>query len=126
MQNDPELNGKYLGNISADFVKVADLLKEASWQIRKQKISEFPVFIISRPEIHLGKLLISKQEREGLAWNYYASMLEEFVQRQMIEGNSEGEKAFKTAYQNPDEFCCLFVVDENFTKFIFIPYPNEE
>lgn len=126
MQNDPELNGKYLGNISADFVKVADLLKEASWQIRKQKISEFPVFIISRPEIKLGRLLISRHEREGLSWNYYASMLEEFVQRQMIEGNSEGEKAFKKAYQNPDEFCCLFVVDETFTKFIFIPYPNEE
>lgn len=126
MQNDPELNGKYLGNISADFVKIADLLKEASWLIRKQKISEFPVFIISKPEIQLGKLLVSHRERDDLSWNYYASMLEEFVQRQMIEGGSEGEKAFKNAYQNPDEFCCLFVVDETFTNFVFIPYPNEE
>jgi hypothetical protein len=35
MFNDPELNGKYLGTISEDFIKVADTLKEASYQIRK-------------------------------------------------------------------------------------------
>ena len=35
MHNDPELSWKYLGTISADFVKVSDTLKEASYQIRK-------------------------------------------------------------------------------------------
>jgi hypothetical protein len=28
MHNDPELSGKYLGTISADFVKVADTLRK--------------------------------------------------------------------------------------------------
>ena len=29
MENDPELNGKYLGTISKDFVVVAETLREA-------------------------------------------------------------------------------------------------
>ncbi len=41
MQNDPELDGKYLGTISQDFVIVSDTLKEASYQIRKRKFSEY-------------------------------------------------------------------------------------
>ena len=28
--NDPELNGKYLGTITSDFVKISDVLKDAS------------------------------------------------------------------------------------------------
>ena len=34
--NSPDLNGKYLGLISSDFIKVADALKEASYQIKKR------------------------------------------------------------------------------------------
>ena len=48
MQNDPELNGKYLGTITKDFAIVADTLKEASYQIRKRDISKFPIFIFSK------------------------------------------------------------------------------
>ena len=50
MNNDPELSGKYLGTISTDFVKVADTLKEASYQIRKGGF-DYPVFAISKNEI---------------------------------------------------------------------------
>ena len=58
--NDPELNGKYLGTITSDFVKISDLLED-----------------------------------------------------------------FKMAYKDPDEFCCLFVMDGAFTRFVYIPYPND-
>ena len=43
MQNDPELDGKYLGTISQDFAIVSDTLKEASYLIRKREFSEFPM-----------------------------------------------------------------------------------
>jgi hypothetical protein len=49
MNNDPELSGKYLGTISADFVKVADTLKEASYQIRKSGFA-FPIFPICKTD----------------------------------------------------------------------------
>lgn len=121
MQNDPELNGKYLGTITKDFVLVADTLKEASYQVRKRGFSEFPIFPISHTDIPLGQLLIGKTEL-ATDFNYNITYLDEFLQRQLVED----EDAFKQAYKNPDEFCCLFVVDQTFTNFLFVPYPEDE
>lgn len=120
MQNDPTLNSRYLGKISADFVKVADSLKEASYHIRKGGFSEFPIFPASKEDIPIGQMLyeVGKMENE---WNYFASFLEEFTQRQLVED----EGAFRKVYKNPDEFCCLFIVDQQFTNFLFIPYPED-
>ena len=120
MQNDPELNGKYLGTISKDFVVVSDTLKEAAYQVKKRGFSEYPIFPISKVETPIGQLLIDKKEL-ALDWNYYITYLDEFLQRKLIENETE----FKAAYKDPDEFCCLFVVDEEFTNFLFIPYPEE-
>lgn len=122
MHNDPELSGKYLGTISADFVKVADTLKEASYQIRKREISEYPIFPVCKTEQPIGQIIIGSQQAET-AWNYYASFLDEFVQRGLIDTEKQDE--FKKAYKDADEFCCLFVIDKDFTNFVFIPYPED-
>jgi hypothetical protein len=123
MQNDPELNGKYLGTITNDFIKVADTLKEASYQMRKRNISAHPVFPISKIEIPIGSLLIARGEAPDNTWYYYISMLDEFVQRKLIAEDKVED--FKNIYKDPDEFCCLFVVDVNFTNFVYIPYPED-
>lgn len=120
MFNDPELDGKYLGTISGDFVKVADTLKEASYQIRVRGFSDYPIFPVCKEEQPIGQLLIDRLLTDT-TWNYYASYLDEFVQRGLIDENKQ--EAFKANYKNPDEFCCLFVVDKDFTNFVFIPYP---
>lgn len=121
MNNDPELNGKYLGTISNDFVKVADQLKEASYQIRKGGF-DYPIFVIAKEEIPIGQLLLDK-DALNLVWNYNASFLNEFVQRELVGADKEDQ--FKDQYKDPDEFCCLFVVDQSFTNFVFIPYPED-
>lgn len=120
MQNDPELSGKYLGTISQDFVKVADTLKEASYQIRKRGFSDYPIFPICKVDQPMGQLLIDP-ETSHTEWKYFASFLDEFVQRDLVEQEDD----FKAAFKDPDEFCCLFVVDEEFTKFVFIPFPED-
>lgn len=117
--NDPELNGKYLGTITADFVKVCDTLKEASYQIRKAGF-EFPIFPVAKRAIAIGQLLIDQQSL-NLDWNYYASFLDEFVQRELVAADRQED--FKSNYKDPDEFCCLFVLDRDFAKFIYIPFP---
>lgn len=122
INNDPELNGKYLGTITQDFVKMADNLREASYQIRKRGFSEYPIFAISRTEIPVGTLLYGKDELD-LQWNYFASYLENFIQQGLIDRGKKDE--FTKTYKNPDEFCCLFVVDKEFTSFIYIPYPED-
>lgn len=122
MNNDPELNGKYLGTISKDFVAVCDTLKEASYQIRTRGFSDFPIFPVSKLELPIGQLLISKEEME-IDWNYNTTYLDEFIQREIVAEDKVEE--FKKAYKDPDEFCCLFVVDNDFTNFLFIPYPED-
>jgi len=118
MQNDPELNPKYLGTISADFVKVAESLKEASYAIRRQEFSKYPVFPMCQIDQPIGQILMERGQAEN-DWNYFASFLEEFVQRGLLSD----EQIFKDSYKDPDEFCCLFVIDEQFTNFVFVPFP---
>ena len=122
MLNDPELNGKYLGTISRDFAAIAETLKEASYQIRKRGFSEYPIFPIAKVEIPIGQLLIAKDEM-ALEWNYYTTYIDEFLQRKLIA--QELMEEFMSSYKNPDEFCCLFVVDQDFTNFVYIPYPED-
>lgn len=121
MTNDPELSGKYLGTISSDFVKVSDPLKEASYQIRKAGFA-YPVFPICKEDQPIGQLLFDKSNNKT-DWNYFASYLDEFVQRGLVEKDKIGE--FETAYKDPDEYCCLFVVDRELSSFVFIPYPED-
>ena len=120
--NDPELSGKYLGTITSDFVKISDVLKDASYQIRSRKFSDYPIFPISKEIQPIGKIFIGKAEK-NLDWNYFITSLDEFVQRTLI--GEEAVEDFKNAYKDPDEFCCLFVMDGAFTRFVFIPYPND-
>jgi hypothetical protein len=120
MFNDPELDGKYLGTITKDFVIVAETLKEASYQVRKRGFSDYPIFPIAKIVQPVGQLLINKLDL-NLKWNYYISYLDEFIQRKLVEDTD----TFRQAYKDADEFCCLFVIDEEFTNFVFIPYPED-
>ena len=121
-ENDPELDGKYLGTITQDFVKICDTLKEASYQVRTRKFSNYPIFPICKIEQPIGKLLLGKDEMD-IDWNYYITYLDEFIQRKLIDEDSIVE--FKENYKDPDEFCCLFVIDREFTSFVYVPYPND-
>ncbi|GAC1591596.1 MAG: hypothetical protein NVS3B25_11210 [Hymenobacter sp.] len=120
--NDPELNGKYLGTITKDFVVVCDTLLEASSQIRKGDFSQYPIFVFAKQEVPLGGLLVNADEL-NLEWHVFASYLELFVQQGIV--SEEGIEGFRATYKDPDEFCCLFVLDEEFTKFVFVPYPED-
>lgn len=120
--NSPEVNKQLLGIVSQDFVKVSDQLKEASYQIRKRGFSIHPIFVAVQKEIELGVLLIGKTELEN-EWSYRASMLDEFIQRNLV--GLESIELFKENYKNPDEYCCLFVIQGDFAGFIFIPYPED-
>ncbi|HPI11957.1 MAG TPA: hypothetical protein PLK63_13025 [Catalimonadaceae bacterium] len=120
--NDPELNGKFLGTITSDFVKIADQLKEAGYQMKSRRISDYPVFVMCRQVQPIGGLLYDKLN-ENLDWNYFIAMAEEFVAREIL--STEGYETFVSTYKDPEEFCCLFVVDPEFTNFVFVPYPED-
>ncbi|KAB7727087.1 hypothetical protein F5984_22900 [Rudanella paleaurantiibacter] len=120
--NSPDINKRLMGLISADFVLVADQLKEASYQIRKRGFSDYPIFVASQRPLELGQLLIGAKELAN-AWDYKATFVDEFVQRQLI--GPESVELFKEHYKNPDEYCCLFVVHNEFAGFVYIPFPED-
>ena len=122
MNNDPELDGKYLGTISKDFVVVSDTLREASYQIRKRGFSDYPIFPICKQPIDIGQLLIGREEL-ATEWYYNVTYLDEFIQRDLVK--KDKVENFTSVFKDPDEFCCLFVIDGAFTKFVFIPYPQD-
>ena len=102
---------------------VADTLKEAAYQIKKRGFSEFPIFVCSQRPIEIGQMLIGVGELNGNKWNYHASMMEEFVQRKLIA--EENVELFVQNFKDIEEYACLFVVDGQFTNFIYIPFPDE-
>lgn len=120
MHNDSTLDGKYLGTVSADFVQVADRLQEAAYHIRKKGGYTYPVFVVSRGSTELGALLIAKGEM-GNDWNYYASYLEALVHLKLVA--EDKVEAFRQAYKDPDEFCCLLIIENASFHFVYIPYP---
>lgn len=123
MENSPELDGKYLGTITKDFVLIANTLKEAAYQLKVRKISDFPIFPICKEEVQIGQTLVKKEEM-AIDWNYNFSYVDEFAQRGFI--SEENLQAFKDSFKDPEEFCCLFVVDVEFINFVFVPYPEDE
>jgi hypothetical protein len=124
MENSPELNqkGKYLGSITRDFATVSNALKEAADALRDRNISQFPIFPICRRQMAIGLPLIRKEEA-GVNWHYNFSFLEEFVDRKLVD--KDRIEDFMATYKNPEEFCCLFVVDNDFVNFVYIPYPED-
>jgi len=123
LYNDPELDGKYLGTITKDFALVADTLKEAAYQIKVRGFSDYPIFVFSKTESPIGQLLIDKYD-VAIEWNVYASFLDELVQREIVA--KEKEEEFRKTWKNIDEFCCLFVIDQAFASFVFVPYPIDQ
>lgn len=118
--NSPEINRKLMGKVSSDFLKVADHMKESSYQIRKRGFSKYPVFVLAENEIDLGALLFDKPDFQTV-YQYRANFLEDFISRGMI--GEESRELFIENYKDPEEYCCLFVIDGDFAGFIYLPYP---
>lgn len=118
--NSPELDNKTMGIITEDFLKVCDHLKEASYQVISRGFSKYPVFVATVDEVPVGTTLFYKNDL-NTRFEYKASMLEEFLQRNLV--GQESEELFKENYKDAEEYCCLFVMDNKFVSFVFIPYP---
>jgi len=120
--NSPEVNKKLMGYVAGDFILVAEYIKEASYQIRKRKFSDHPIFALSQTPVEVGQLLFDRSDFQT-RYQYRASMVEEFIQRTLM--SEESKPLFLENYKNPEEYACLFVFDEGFAGFVFLPYPED-
>ncbi|MDI9356518.1 MAG: hypothetical protein QM536_05780 [Chitinophagaceae bacterium] len=113
------LDTEYIHIIEKDFLEVASSLQEASSRIRIQRISEHPIFIVSPTEVNIGILFITQEEAKTSHY-YFASRLEEFVERKFIIDTQK----FLEIYKNPEEYACLFIIntEKKYKDFIFLPF----
>lgn len=122
MLNNPELDGKRLGRITENFIKVSDTLKEAAYQLQVREISDYPIFVLCDRPSEVGQALFEKGQFD-LEYHIHFSYLDEFVQRGLVD--KEKLESFLGTYKNPEEFACIFVVFEDFINFVYIPYPED-
>ena len=116
-----ELDYKEIGKITSDFIKVSDQLKITNQKIIENKFSKYPIIILSKENIDFGTLLVDFNEIMDNKWKYFASYLEILLEKKIISNI----QAFKENYKNYEEFCCLLVAENNNSKIIFIPYPED-
>ncbi|PHN03088.1 hypothetical protein [Flavilitoribacter nigricans] len=93
------------------------VMGNAADTILNQDVSSYPIFIILTESIPLGIAIVEQTEEEPLY--IHASTLEELATKKVIEMGKVDH--FREVYKDPAEFLCLFVVDEQEAKFVFIP-----
>lgn len=113
---DPNL---ILESIQNDMAIVGQDLKAIAGQVIDQGISEYPVFIASQQLLDLGKPIFDP-ETAGLNWFFRATILEDLVQRDIINKSKVNE--FRKALGDPQLNACVLVVREEGTQVVFVPF----
>lgn len=108
-----------LNQFHEDVSLCKDYLKTLRHEIINQEISNYPIFVATEVPIDLGRIVINKKELD-IQWSFYASHLEDFVNKGIIE--LEKVEEFKKLYKVNDDQLCFFLVIESDFSFIFLPY----
>lgn len=109
----------YAEAIKKDFTKVAPILEQAS-QVLQKKAYAYPIFMLSSIPIEKpwNSLLLLHKDVFHTRWDYYVTHLGLLIEQNWILET----EAFKAHYKDPNEYCCLLVLDTEFQNFIYIPY----
>lgn len=94
------------------------LLAKAAETIRDQDVSNYPIFVFHKGELDIGLELVAPSENH-IGWLVNASTLEEFVARQIVNGQERIDE-FRATYKQHDQHFCLFVLSELGHNFIFL------
>ncbi|WNJ21088.1 hypothetical protein [Pontibacter sp. G13] len=108
-----------LESVQNDVAQVGETLKMIAQRVISEGISDYPVFIASQTLVDMGKPIFDR-DSIALNWFFNASILEEFVSRQVV--TSENVQKFKEAFGDPAEKACIFVLTEEVGQFVFVPY----
>jgi len=108
-----------LKSLEADLLFYEDSIKEVSKDIRKTKLSRFPIFVAHQHEAFIGELILSHEEL-GTSWTIHASTLEEFLEKGLVL--KEKQELFEINYKDPNKFMCLFAMVPEGANFVFYPY----
>lgn len=108
-----------LRNLDQSLSIYKESIREIAHEILKGNVSKYPIFIASRNDVDLGRLIIDKDDL-ALEWSVYASTLEEFIRRKLIA--EEKLPDFRTSWKNPQHYFCIFALLDETATFIYVPY----
>lgn len=111
-------------SVQRDVAMYENYLKKVATEVVGRGISDYPIFIAHREaQLAIGKPIISA-EQMNTEWNINASLLEEFIARNLLQQHKIAN--FKHVYKNPAEFACIFIVSGNSDAgFAFYPYRSD-
>jgi hypothetical protein len=109
--------------LKRDFYAAFPVLEPLILGILEQEISRFPVVVATRSTLGLG-LPVQGLESLELRWLFRISLLEEMVQKKVIE--REKLDAFRASFDDPHHKACVLVVTEQDANFISIPFPEAD
>jgi hypothetical protein len=111
-------NVEYFLALREEIKPYLGLIGKASDKIREEKVTKYPIFVISQEEVSIGVKILKKGGRSG-KWNVFASTMEEFVSKDLIL--KDRSTAFIKTYKDPDTFICIFSLSELGARFLFLP-----
>ena len=114
-----------LFKLREDQRRVSTYIKKVSEEIRKNKVSKYPVFIAHQEvdAIKLGRIIL-KQSDILSNYSYNVSLLEEMVKLDFLD--KEKALDFTKIYKDPDDYICYFLLTPEDMQFVFVPYDLEK
>jgi len=115
-----EVEDPILESLQNDIQEIGPQMKEIAEKVLEEGISEYPVFVASQQLVDIGRPIFDRDSVQ-LNWFYYASLLEEFVKKDIVL--AENLVQFKRIFNNPQEIACIFVITQKENaRFVFVPY----
>jgi hypothetical protein len=112
-----------LVSLEKDLELYSDSIKEVAIDIMMEGISTHPIFIAHQHVVSIGELILNRDDL-NTNWSIQASMLEEFVEKGII--NPEKKALFLKSYKKPEDYMCVFVIVPEGANFIYYPYPKQK
>lgn len=92
------------------------IMQKAGNIVQDEGVSNYPIMVVHKQEVEIGIPLEISIDMPG-AWNIHVSTLEEFVSKNVIEGDKIDE--FRNLYKQHDNHVCLFVLSHLGAQFVF-------
>jgi len=122
--NRMQLDEEIYKSLHDDLEICRDYIHQIALGMIKGNVSKYPIFIatLGENDIDLGLPIVNRSDFD-IAWNFNASHIEDFVNKGLVTKNKVSD--FIKAYKNPEQYMCVFVVNENASSFVFMPYDRD-
>ncbi len=112
---------------STDKKELTDILDAAKGQVEESNIVadilHKPILKVESANKVLSEDYSPHTKQNVIDWLEHNPEVKKEISKDLID-KAKSEQ-FIENYKDPEEFCCLFVIDQAFTRFVYIPYPED-